>query len=125
MDSNARYHARRRLGLCGRNGCANDPKGRSLCPRHLEEQKRRSKAERDWFRDVMRTAAALGLLLFAPLSRADEAPKAPENASCLCPEAENGARAGESLEQRATRLERAWRLTRAERWMANRKRGRK
>jgi hypothetical protein len=44
---------------------------------------------------------------------ASVAPIAPA-AECVCREPENGARPGESLEARAERLERAWRLTRAE-----------
>ena len=59
-------------------------------------------------------AIAFWLLASTRTAGADETPRVEPPTQCVCREPENGARPGESLEARAERLERAFRLTRAE-----------
>ncbi len=116
---NARYHARRAKGLCGRNGCEHYSGSKSLCVRHLAEQAERTAVAKERRRDWLRAIAVCGLVCaIACPATADEAPAAPvpaNEASRYC------ARDGESAEARIERLEVALRLAKAER-AVNRKR---
>ncbi len=77
---------------------------------------------------VTRLLLAIALCLLSRPATADEAPtphiaaQEQPGAYCFCQEPENGARPGEILEQRLMRLERAFRLSKAERFVAAAKR---